>query len=339
MDKSHLKEHLRKGMTAARAGRKEEARLAFEAVLSDDAKNETALLWLCYLSDDPNQSMGYVSKALRYHLQSPRVYGALQWTLKRQAATRESPPPGHTPDTTSLEPKPASVPRNPLVERMAFLAALVLAATSVGWATSLMVRGEPIAAAALEPTTASPVTMATSGQSDHLVSSTPSPLPPTPSPPPPTATPSPSPTPSPTATPLPPTVTPIPTIPVPASASHVGVGRWIDVDLTNQVLTAYDGDNAVHSVLVSTGRSQTPTPTGQYRIYVKFVTDDMQGVDYFLPAVPWVMYFHGGYGIHGTFWHDNFGEQMSHGCVNLPPSEAEWLFNWSEVGTLVNIHY
>jgi lipoprotein-anchoring transpeptidase ErfK/SrfK len=119
----------------------------------------------------------------------------------------------------------------------------------------------------------------------------------------------------------------------------MGGVRWIDVNLTSQVLTAYQGDTAVHSVIVSTGRSQTPTPVGQFRIYVKFVTDDMQGADYFLPAVPWVMYFQGGYGIHGTYWHDNFGEQMSHGCVNLPPSEAEWLFHWSDVGTLVNIHY
>jgi lipoprotein-anchoring transpeptidase ErfK/SrfK len=65
----------------------------------------------------------------------------------------------------------------------------------------------------------------------------------------------------------------------------------------------------------------------------------MSGPGYYLPNVPYVMYFHGGYGLHGTTWHANFGHPMSHGCVNLPTSEAEWLFNWAQVGTMVNIHY
>jgi lipoprotein-anchoring transpeptidase ErfK/SrfK len=51
------------------------------------------------------------------------------------------------------------------------------------------------------------------------------------------------------------------------------------------------------------------------------------------------MYFYRGYGIHGTYWHSNFGHPMSHGCINLPTEEAEWLFHWASVGTLVNIHW
>lgn len=61
--------------------------------------------------------------------------------------------------------------------------------------------------------------------------------------------------------------------------------------------------------------------------------------EYFLPAVPYVMYFHGNYGLHGTYWHNNFGQPMSHGCVNLPTDAAQWLFNWAPIGTKVVTHY
>lgn len=115
--------------------------------------------------------------------------------------------------------------------------------------------------------------------------------------------------------------------------------RWIDVDLTKQRLTAYAGGVAVRSTLVSTGLPNTPTPVGVYRIWIKLRYDDMAGSGYYLADVPYTMYFYRGYGVHGTYWHSNFGNPMSHGCVNLPTSEAEWLFGWAEVGTLVNIHY
>jgi len=118
-----------------------------------------------------------------------------------------------------------------------------------------------------------------------------------------------------------------------------GEGRWIDIDLTRQVLTAYEGSTPVRSVLVSTGLVWTPTPVGRFYVYVRYVYDDMSGPGYYLPNVPYVMYFYAGYALHGTYWHSNFGQPMSHGCVNLPTSEAEWLFNWSQVGTLVNVHY
>jgi LysM repeat protein len=116
-------------------------------------------------------------------------------------------------------------------------------------------------------------------------------------------------------------------------------GRWIDVDLSAQRLTAYVGNTPVRSTLVSTGLSRTPTPTGRYRIYVKYVSTLMSGPGYYLPNVPYTMYFYRGYSLHGTYWHSNFGHPMSHGCVNLPTPEAQWLFNWASVGTLVNIHY
>ena len=114
--------------------------------------------------------------------------------------------------------------------------------------------------------------------------------------------------------------------------------RWIDVDISEQRLTAYEADTPVHTTLVSTGLPNTPTPLGEFRIWIKFRFDDMAGSDYYIEDVPYVMYFHEGYGLHGVTWHGNFGHPMSHGCVNLPTEQAEWLFGWAEVGTLVVIH-
>jgi lipoprotein-anchoring transpeptidase ErfK/SrfK len=140
--------------------------------------------------------------------------------------------------------------------------------------------------------------------------------------------------------PLVPTDAPIAPTPIPLPALPGGITeeRWIDVDLSEQRLTAYEGNTPVHSFLVSTGLPATPTPVGQFRIWIKLRTDDMAGADYYIEDVPFVMYFHEGYGLHGVTWHGNFGHPMSHGCVNLPTEEAEWLFDFAEVGTLVNIH-
>jgi lipoprotein-anchoring transpeptidase ErfK/SrfK len=122
-----------------------------------------------------------------------------------------------------------------------------------------------------------------------------------------------------------------------AEAWEVDEARWIGVDLSEQTVTAYEHGAAVRTTLVSTGLPQTPTPTGRFRIWIKLRHDDMAGADYYIEDVPYVMYFHAGYGLHGVTWHGNFGHPMSHGCVNLPTHEAEWLFNWADVGTLVII--
>jgi lipoprotein-anchoring transpeptidase ErfK/SrfK len=114
--------------------------------------------------------------------------------------------------------------------------------------------------------------------------------------------------------------------------------RWIDIDLSEQTLRAYEGKELVATFLVSTGIDKYPTETGQYRIDVKWPKSDMRGDDYFLPDVPFSMYYYGDFSIHGTYWHHNFGTPMSHGCVNMDTKDAEWLFNFASVGTLVNIH-
>jgi len=143
----------------------------------------------------------------------------------------------------------------------------------------------------------------------------------------------------PTLTSAPPTDTPEPTQPPPDLPEGVGAGeRWIDVDLSEQLVYAYEGDNMVNQFLVSTGTWLHPTVTGQFNIYVKYRYADMSGPGYYLADVPYVMYFYKGYGLHGTYWHSNFGTPMSHGCVNLQTDEAGWLFEWASVGTVVNVH-
>ncbi len=134
-----------------------------------------------------------------------------------------------------------------------------------------------------------------------------------------------------------------PTIaPVASPPTYTGE-KWIDVDLTNQTITAYEGQTPVYSVIVSTGTWKYPTVVGTYKIYVKYEKTRMSGgygaEAYDLTDVPYVMYFYKGYGIHGTYWHNNFGTPMSHGCVNLAINDAGWFFNWASIGTKVVSHY
>jgi len=120
----------------------------------------------------------------------------------------------------------------------------------------------------------------------------------------------------------------------------VGNGvRWIEVDLTQQRVYAWEGDVLMNSFIVSTGTWATPTVTGTFSIWNKTRIQTMSGPGYSLPNVPWVMYFYKDYGFHGTYWHNNFGTPMSHGCVNLTIPDSEWLYNWASYGTTVKVHY
>ncbi|MDQ4075774.1 MAG: L,D-transpeptidase family protein [Chloroflexota bacterium] len=141
-----------------------------------------------------------------------------------------------------------------------------------------------------------------------------------------------------------------------------GVGanaKWVEVNLSEQVVIAHEGDTPVYATLTSTGISGFETVTGLYYIYVKHRTAPMRWLNidnpYSLADVPYTMYFHQGYGLHGTYWHDNFGTVQSHGCVNLSPYDSLWFFNWTgpnlpegnrsvwasenNLGTWVYVHY
>jgi len=124
----------------------------------------------------------------------------------------------------------------------------------------------------------------------------------------------------------------------PAVPAPAGARRWIEIDLSRQRLIAHEGDRVVLNVPVSTGLRHTPTPVGTFRIRSKVRSQTMSGPGYRLPHVQWVMYFVGNYAIHGTYWHNNFGRPMSHGCVNLRNADARFLYEWASYGTPVVIH-
>lgn len=125
----------------------------------------------------------------------------------------------------------------------------------------------------------------------------------------------------------------------PKDGYNAGINeKWIDVNLNEQKLYAIIGDLIIKRFFVSSGVADFPTMTGKFRIYQKVKFDDMEGPGYYLPSVPYVMYFYQAYGLHGTYWHHNFGHPMSHGCINMETSDAEWLYGWAPIGTTVIIH-
>jgi lipoprotein-anchoring transpeptidase ErfK/SrfK len=132
-----------------------------------------------------------------------------------------------------------------------------------------------------------------------------------------------------------------PVLAAPPPEVDAGAGeRWIDVDLETQTLTAYEGRRPVFATIVSTGKGKpgTPlgTPLGTHRVWIKLLTSDMDNLEdenaaryYRIEDVPWVQYFSKGVGLHAAFWHRDFGQVRSHGCVNLSPLDAERLFFWT----------
>lgn len=228
---------------------------------------------------------------------------------------------------------------NPLV--MIFIGGFIVISLVLA---SVVLYDGSVSLAALAPSATHTVT------STATASSTPSPLPTL--------------TPTPTETVAPPTPTPTMVVSTVTSLSvsfnplvhqpaYPGE-KWIEVNVSTQRVTAWEGDKAVMSFIVSTGLPNTPTVLGKFRVYQKLTATRMSGVGYDLPNVPHTMYFHQGYALHGAYWHENFGEPMSHGCVNLSLPDAETLFNWAEpaipegewytyadsnnLGTLVVVH-
>lgn len=111
--------------------------------------------------------------------------------------------------------------------------------------------------------------------------------------------------------------------------------KWIEIDLSDQRLFAHEKDRIVYEFPISGGK-WAPTPQGDFTIWIKLRYTLMSGGSkedntyYYLPNVPYVMYFYKGYGIHGAYWHNNFGTPMSHGCVNLSIPDAAALFAWAD---------
>lgn len=135
--------------------------------------------------------------------------------------------------------------------------------------------------------------------------------------------------------------------------------KWIQVDLSEQRVVAWEGKTPVKTFIISSGRAATPTVTGVFRLWAKVAAQNMaggskeDGTYYFLRNVQWVQYFYRDYSFHGTYWHNNFGHPMSHGCVNMRNEDALWLYDWAapenpngdwlrvpedQPGTLVVVH-
>jgi lipoprotein-anchoring transpeptidase ErfK/SrfK len=325
---------------------------------------EQATPWLLLAAvANPQASIGYLRRALEINPKSDAARKGMHWAIKRlrEQPARPTPVPVAVPRAV---PQPARVPAAPTrhvvhVQRATpadfqrpraillpwlglFLFACLIIFT---WISTPQLsqafeeqRDFALALVNLEKPTFTPTPTATfTPTPTNTPTETPTPTPTYTLTPTPTLTPSITPTPTETPTlPPPPTATPY-TVTNPGGAG--ADEHWIDVDLTRQLAHAMIGDQVVRTFVVSTGTWATPTVTGQYRIYVKYVYADMSGPGYYLPDVPYVMYFYQGYGIHGTYWHNNFGTPMSHGCVNLSINDAQWMFDFAVVGTLVNVHY
>lgn len=124
----------------------------------------------------------------------------------------------------------------------------------------------------------------------------------------------------------------------------VEADSWISINLYEQTLAVYEGGEMVYATLVSTGLDGWWTQPGVFQVYEKFEADPMQGAFtldrsdyYYLEDVPWILYFDKARALHGAYWHNGYGYPRSHGCVNLSPADAEWLYNWADVGTYVHV--
>jgi lipoprotein-anchoring transpeptidase ErfK/SrfK len=322
---------MQRGLEAARTGQRARARRYFAAVLEIDPNYRDAWLERSTVLDDPQEIMAHLVKVLELDRGNRRAHEALR-SVRRIVANQtpyraQAVPPvaaSHAPIPRPLVPVVEDTKQRSLPGRwvlLGMLAAVLLLALALWTDTPRTV------VAALLPT-ATPTSTPT-----FTPTLTPTPtFTPTP-------THTPSPTPTPTFTPTPtstPTPTPTSTKPPPADKSESG--KWIEIDLSQQKLYAHEGQKTVLTAVVSTGTWQHPTVTGRFKIYAKYRATRMTGPGYDLPNVPWTMFFYAGYGIHGTYWHNNFGHPMSHGCINMKTSEAKWLYNWAPKGTLVVIH-
>lgn len=287
----------------------------------------------------PKASLSYLKKAHKLAPEDPRVIAALAWARDRTAASLEK---AALDDTTeikhiqSIQPPQVKPPITIRTSRpvwlwtLAVVCLLAVVLLGLDFVPLRFVRAFDQAAPIQMESFNKPSLTPTA---TNTPTNTPTPTPtstPTATP---TNTPTSTPTETPTSTPTPlPTNTPVPVIP------SVGENeRWIDIVLSEQRLYAYEGQDVVRSFLVSTGKSSTPTLVGRFNVWIKLRYANMSGPGYFLPNVPYTMYYDGSYGIHGTYWHSNFGTPMSRGCVNMRTEDAGWLFNWSHVGIMVNV--
>ncbi len=354
MNAEEIQRRIGLGRSAAEAGDWNTARRYFKQVLAADPANEEALLWLAGLAQDPHESIRLLQQVLDRNPDNERARAGLQWARARlPAGERSSLVAEAAGSVEAVAPPRPPRRRRPATYRYLLLGLVLIAALAC---LSLC---DPDITGRLErlpellfPPTSTPTATVTptftptpTATATATVTVTPTHTP--------TATPTSTSTETPTPTPSPSlTWTPLPPVSSPPQAERGE--KWIEIDLSAQTLTAWEGSVQVLQTLVSTGSSWTPTPTGHFRIFHKLLSQTMRGPDYVQPNVPYVMYFNGAYAIHGAYWHNEFGRPRSHGCVNLTVPDSKWLFDWADpplppgsaevwasksgMGTLVVVH-
>ncbi|MEX2161337.1 MAG: L,D-transpeptidase family protein [Anaerolineales bacterium] len=315
----------------ARGERNQARRLAHQAAKAAPGREEPWLLLAAMAA--PGASRAYLKRALQVNPRSRRATHGLRWAEQRLKEGNKRPERG---DAVLATPRLANLALFGLLALTASLAAFAWfrppaideGLRAMGVAVAHQLDGL-VASETAEPTVAFTATFTPFATMTSL----------------PSATPTPTSTPLATATP-----SATPTAAVDLQMGRIekyyvelpddleGSERWIEVDLGNQTLTAFEGTDLVKSFSISSGRPNTPTVTGEFRIWVKVRNQTMSGPGYSLPNVPWVMYFYKDYGIHGTWWHNNFGTPMSAGCVNMTIDDALWMYGWASVGTIVKVH-
>ena len=351
---------------AVKAGDRRRAQALLLQAVRQDARDYRAWLGLSRIAASPATSLEYARRADRLQPGDPLTQKVLAWAAKRASSTAPpvaqpvDPVPTETAETT---PEPAGRQTAVIWAGIVFLLVILVGIGGLAawnrWArqkattTAAIAVAEPgadnavqaralpqteIKAAAAVAIAATPTPTQLAIQPKHIEAGKEGEPRPTW-----TLTPTPTHTPVPSPTPIPTFVSSNNQQPV---GRPFGVGaneRWIDVNLSAQSLTAYEGNTAVFNALISSGLASYPTVTGQFRIWLRYESQTMDGTrlgyDYYLTGVPYVMYFYEDYALHGTYWHSNFGTPMSHGCVNMETGDAGWLYSWSTIGTVVNVHY
>jgi hypothetical protein len=336
---AHWKQLFREARQALNEGQRREARAKAQEATRLAPEEEAPWLLLAALAE-PKASIGYLKQALAINPKSTRARAGMRWA-KQQLKEKDA-----------AQPPAPGVLSRPLSLAQMSMGLRASAILVMGFALFAWLR-PPGADQGLRLVSAAAAQQvgALFGTATATASNTPTPSPTNTPSPTPTETPSPTPTATFTATLAEPSETPVPTngpedpealakfrVELPAELGSLDE-HWIDVNLTTQTLSAYEGQKLVASYSISTGVSRTPTVVGEFRIWVKVTIQAMSGPGYYLPNVPWVMYFYEDYGIHGTYWHDNFGTPMSAGCVNMTIDDAKTMFEFAEVGTIVKVHY
>ena len=319
---------------ALQQGNRSEARRLAQRCVALSPDREEGWLLLAAISS-PKASVAYLSQALQIDPASQRARQGMHWAVQRLRLNppiqKAAPPRPRVAQSISSE----AMVRQRTVVLPWVVALLLLVAGLAVWFGSptfslafnngkhLLLSQAQVDKQTRTPTPTATFTLTPTATATLTPTITPSPTP--------TITPSPTPTDTPQPTKKPKkSKAPKGKYNYPGRPAGVDEGEhWVDVDLSLQRVYVYEGDQLVNNFLVSTGTWQHPTVIGTFKVYVKYRAADMTGPGYYLPKVPYVMYFYKDYGLHGTYWHHNFGTPMSHGCINLTPQAARWLYLWT----------